>query len=189
MWYSLLESVTDAIVGGELAQALGSLPAWRLEKALSYRFDTDRYTCAKAYLMLRGLLRKHYGIDQDVEFGFGPCGKPFLKDFPSIHFNLSHCRRAVLCAVGDRPIGADVEEIQYDALLEQQVFSDSERLYIGGSAQRFTELWTRKESYLKLLGTGLCDDLKSVLDSAPAVFSTSADLSAGVVTTVCEKLL
>ena len=37
-------------------------------------------------------------------------GKPFFPDRPEIFFSLSHARRFVMCAVGDRPVGADIEE-------------------------------------------------------------------------------
>ena len=36
-------------------------------------------------------------------------------------------------------------------------------------AKKFTELWTRKESVVKWLGTGLNCDLKEILNSLPAL--------------------
>ena len=189
MWYSRLQAVTDRIVLRELDSALGALPEWRLRKALSYRFDTDKYTCAKAYLMLKDMLEEHYGIFEDIEFAFGPHGKPYLKDYPDINFNISHCRRAVVCAVSDRPVGADVEILQFDDQIAAQAFSAAEMDAVRGSADpelAFTELWTRKESCLKLLGTGLTDDLKPLLADigGKVEFHTSVDTGTRTVSTI-----
>ena len=223
MWYSLLQPISDLIVVQELEPVLAALPQWRLEKALSYRQDVDRYTCAKAYLLLCEMLEKHYGIVRsgesdrtgrigDIgrmylsgergrnsashlpEFTYGPHGKPFLKGRPDIHFNFSHCRKAILCAIGDIPLGADVEECQYDEALCREIFSADERADIDGSAdpaRRFAELWTRKESCLKLLGTGLSGNLEDILPAAARegiIFTTEFHENLGVVsTTACRQ--
>lgn len=167
MYHSICSPVTDEIILRELDQALKALPRWRREKALSYRFDRDRYSCAKAYLLLKDLLAIHYGITGDVDFEYGPYGKPFLKAYPGIYFNISHCPKAVFCAVGNAALGVDVEEIQYDEDVAGEVFSESELESIRSSKSpeiRFAQLWTMKEAYLKLQGTGLLNDLKSLLD-------------------------
>jgi len=167
MYHCICSPVTDEIIRRDLEQALNELPLWRREKALSYRFDRDRYVCAKAYLLLKELLEKHYGISGDVEFEYGPYGKPFLKADHRIHFNISHCPKAVLCAVGDADLGVDVEEVQFDEDVARKVFSESELESIRSAkstAIRFTELWTMKEAFLKLQGIGLVDDIKTILD-------------------------
>lgn len=186
MWYSISCPVTDEIIRLELDSALRAIPSWRRDCALSFRFDRDRYTCAKAYLLLKELLSAHYGISEDLEFGYGAYGKPFLKSYPDIHFNISHCPKAVFCAVSDSPIGVDVEEIQYDEDVAREVFSESELESIRSAESpeiRFTELWTMKEAYLKLQGTGLSDNLKGLLDhSDPQVeLSVEKDFDMSVV--------
>lgn len=186
---SILKPVTDETVRSELESALGAIPSWRREQALAYRRDRDRYLCAEAYLLLKQLLASHYGIDADVEFAYGPNGKPFLKSYPDIHFNISHCPGAVFCAVSDTPIGVDVEEIQYDEDVAAKVFSDQECQMIraaGNPAVKFTELWTRKEALLKLSGTGLVDDMRDLLvNPVPeAEFITEVHIDLNVVTSV-----
>jgi len=192
MWHSLCQGVSQETVRLELASSLSLLPVWRRQKALSYRYDIDRYNCAKSYLLLKDLLLTHFGIDDYFKFGYGPYGKPFLVNYPDVHFNISHCHKAIFCAVGDTPIGVDIEEIQYDKALAKQIFSDTEIIRINGSdnpSVEFTKLWTMKESYLKLIGSGLTDDLKSVLDSCdPTIkFDTGIDLDTGVVYSVAVK--
>ena len=184
--HTLLSPVTDETVRRELPRALSALPPWRLQKALSYRCDTDRYTCAKAWLLLCGLLSEHYGITSVPEPCCGPFGKPFLKDFPQVHFSISHCRRAVLCAVCDAPVGVDVEELQYDPSLARAVLSEAELSQLLACPDPrlcFTELWTRKESLLKLEGTGLSGpDLRSLLErkGSGVDLRTRSDPAAGI---------
>lgn len=38
-------------------------------------------------------------------------GKPVLKNYPTIHFNLSHAGDWVLCGIGDVSLGVDIEHI------------------------------------------------------------------------------
>ncbi len=147
------------------------LPPWRLRQAEAFRFPVDRLQCAEAYLLLCRMLRERVGKEVLPRLGYGENGKPFLPDFSGIHFNLSHCDRAVLCTVADVPVGCDVEGIP--SLLDDQLldfcFSPVEREVIR-SADRptveFVRLWTCKEALLKLHGIGLVDDLPSLLSSA-----------------------
>ena len=57
---------------------------------------------------------------------------------------------------------------------------------------KFTEFWARKESFLKLTGEGLRDNLKDVLsDANEATISTGINRSAGYIHSVAiweEKL-
>ena len=170
--------------------ALAGLPQWRLMKALSFRQDIDKFLCAQSFLMLGEMLREGFGLYCCPEFSYGPNGKPFLKEYPSIHFNISHCRRGIACAVSDNPIGIDIEVIQYDEDLVPVVFNSEERDIIESSAEpdvKFTELWTRKESYLKLKGEGISDNLKDALSTADGVsFKTEVNRSAGYVLSVAS---
>lgn len=88
-----------------------SLPLWRLRQAEAFRFPADRLQCAESYLLLCRMLGERLGRVVKPRFAYGENGKPFLADFPGVHFNLSHCARAVLCAVADVPVGCDVEEV------------------------------------------------------------------------------
>lgn len=189
MWYSQLLPVTAASVANEWPSVLAALPSWRRESALAYRCDIDRYTCARSYLLLQELLQTHYGISEPVVYHYGPNGKPYLPSYPGVHFNYSHCRKAILCAVGDVPLGVDVEEIRFDADILPIVFSESERqdmLQAEDPAIPFTVGWTQKESLLKLTGTGLTDTLPTLLTppSLSVTFHTDIHSDLGVVTTI-----
>jgi 4'-phosphopantetheinyl transferase len=64
-----------------------------------------------------------------------------------------------VCAVADRPVGVDTEKKGIDpGGIGEICFRPREREWISASPdpeEAFIRLWTRKESYLKLTGTGL----------------------------------
>ena len=76
----------------------------------------------------------------------------------------------------DKPVGIDIEEIQFDENLAKVIFNPEELEAVRSAdepAVKFTELWTRKESFLKLTGEGLRDNLKDVLSDAEGVVITT----------------
>lgn len=125
------------------------LPSWRREKVLSYKFLIDQVLCAKAYLLLKQGLKEAYGIDENPIFDYEDHDKPILREHPEIHFNLSHCKRGVLCVIDDEPIGCDIEEIEetLDLNLCHFCYNDEEVKTITSSLNpcvEFTKLWTKK---------------------------------------------
>lgn len=164
----------DAAV--ELEELLPRLPQWRLLKMLSYRQDIDRFLCAKSFVMLEDMLRESFGLDKCPEFSYESHGKPYLRDCPGIFFNISHCRRGIACAVMDKPVGIDIEEIQLDEDIAKVIFNSEELEDVRSAVEpavKFTEIWTRKESFLKLTGEGLRDDMQDVLSGIDEVFFTT----------------
>ena len=169
----------------QLPGILARLPQWRLEKAVSYRRDIDRFLCAKSFLMLEDILREHFGTDRCPVFSYGIHGKPYFREHPEISFNISHCRRGIACAVSDSPVGIDIEEIQYDEKFVSIRLNPGELATVRNSNEpdvEFTRLWTLKESFLKLTGGGIRDNLKDILLETEGVrFKTHANRSAGYV--------
>ena len=160
----------DDIQGFDLEAALPLLSEQRREQALRFKHEQGRKTCAMAYLLLCRALREEYGLTEKPLFEYGKHGKPAIVGHPDIHFNVSHCREAVVCAVSDRPVGIDVESIREfkDSLvrytmndLELQRISQAERPEVA-----FIRLWTMKEAKLKLTGEGIRNNLKDVLDGS-----------------------
>ena len=115
------------------------------------------------YLIADALLRAALGTgDFLTEKDDG--GKPYVKGRENFHYNLSHSGRYVVIAWGDVPVGVDVQKhentLDRRAVAEQS-FAPDERIYAGESAERFFEVWTGKESYLKYTGEGLRRDMRS----------------------------
>lgn len=153
----------------------------RQQKANRYLRKEDAQRCIVADGLLRYALTQATGSDQHP-LACTPEGKPFLPGQERVHFNISHSGRWVTIAWTDRPVGIDVETIQWDDSKEQlsrRFFHPDEHtglFAVSGSerAMRFFEIWTRKESYLKYLGTGLCRPLNSfsVLEPMDVTFHT-----------------
>ena len=183
--------LNDDITSLDLAAALQQLPQWRREQALRYRHEIDRKLNAAAYMLLWQGLKAGYGLEAPPELALLPGGKPYLKGHPDIHFNLSHCPKAALCAIAGVPVGADIESIRpYNPQLARRVLSEAEVEQVESSPSPdivFARLWTMKESLLKLTGEGIRRDLKSVLVNISARFATTINTARGYVFTVCTE--
>lgn len=131
---------------------------------------------------------------QPPTFAFGEHGKPFITERPDIHFSLSHCREAAACTIADSPIGIDVESLRaFTPALLQRTMSAEEAAAIQAADEprrTFIRLWTQKEAYLKLTGTGLVDNLPAVLPAAAAEgyrFDTRESSSKPYILSVCHR--
>ena len=188
-------SVNDRVADLDLARALEEISPERRARALACRTDLDRRLSVAAYLLLRDSLRKTYGLAGNPCVAYDANGKPFLPDHPSVHFSLSHCPKAAACAVADRPVGVDVEEIApvSDEVL-RRALSDGERADLSASAEPdvdFARLWTRKEAFAKLTGDGIDDvRLPTLLAEARDVaFETVVNRAGGYVLTRASFLV
>ena len=168
--------INDDIEHFDWQVALPLLSEQRREQCLKFKHELGRKTCAAAYLLLREALRKEYGIEETPIFEYGEHGKPTIVGHPDIHFNLSHCREAAICVVGDHPVGVDVESIhRYSESLARYTMNDDEMeqiLHADNPAVVFTRLWTRKEAVVKLSGHGISNDMKHVLEGLPYEIET-----------------
>lgn len=170
--------INDDIQALDLTAALAAVGPERREYALRYRREQDRRLSVAAFLLLQQALRLEFGIEHVPQFSYGPNGKPYLAEYPEIHFNLSHCREAAACVVATHPVGIDVECIDhYDKELLPHTMNDAEQRLIINSPRpdiAFIRLWTMKESLLKLTGQGISNELHSLLSTQDAYhFHTS----------------
>lgn len=128
---------------------------------------------------LRWILGRYLGLEaRALDFRYGPQGKPFLRApwGNQIRFNLSHSGNWALCAVAqDNDMGVDIECMRpadYEDL-GKNILSSAEmdalrRLPAQSMARSFFTLWTRKESYVKAIGSGLSFPLHAVEFARPA---------------------
>jgi 4'-phosphopantetheinyl transferase len=140
----------------------------RQQQADRYLRLEDKHRCVTADALLRYAVQKALSTT-DFEVAQGSFGKPYIKNAENFHYNLSHSGHWVVIAYGDSPVGIDVEQIRMDAPKEHiahRFFTAEEQEYIFQSpedcrTERFFQIWTAKESYLKYLGTGLRRALNS----------------------------
>ena len=176
------------MTGGQLQDILKDMPEWRREKVLRIKNPSQQRESAMAYKLLQEMLSEHYGIREPLAFDIGEHGKPSLAGHEDIHFNLSHCRRAVACVVDSHPVGVDIECLgRYKRPVAEHTMSEKELSEIaeGDADLVFTVLWTKKEALMKLIGTGISDDKKTILDTydGKVVFDTIVCRQAGYVCT------
>ncbi len=156
----------DSLSMADLAGLWPLLSEQRKALVDRFKFFRHRRQSAMAYILLRYALIHEVGIRNKVEFEFGPHGKPFLKDYPGIHFNLSHCPVGVICSISDSPVGVDIAQVTTENLeCAETAMHINERREIVKSAddaRTFARFWSLKESYLKFLGRGIGNDIASL---------------------------
>ncbi len=148
-----------------------TLSADECERSSRFHFDRDRrrYICARG--ALRQLLSRYLdAAAEEFTFSYGPNGKPSLSGRfrGALTFNVSHSDELALVAIGrEIELGVDVEAVRAldDADgIASRFFAprENERLRSlpdGIRTDAFFACWTRKEAYLKALGSGLAKPL------------------------------
>ncbi len=83
-------------------------------------------------------------------------GKPHIENC-AYHFNISHSGDYFLLAVGDTPVGVDIEKItRIRPKTMEKYFNQSEQDEVAKQGTDvFFELWCQKESYVKYTGEGI----------------------------------
>lgn len=126
-----------------------------------------------------GLFLLSYGLSEQLNIkideqtllnmlDYGKYGKPYLKNYPSIFFNISHCDGLVGCVISDKEIGFDIEKItKCNDLIIKKVLTDNEQKILSHYKneeykEMFYRFWTLKESYLKWDGSGFSKDPKNI---------------------------
>jgi len=162
----------------ELSLKAGEVHVWLIHTPVQDFLDVDEQVRAEKFISplhrqrfkdahngLREILAKYvHQSPKEIIFTKTNSGKPLLKHFPELHFNLSHSEDIALCAISKNPVGIDVEYLdkkinfldiaqrffnntEYDIL---KAITDKEKLNLA-----FFKLWTQKEAYLKSQGKGV----------------------------------
>ena len=182
--------ISEKIWDFDLGEALKGISAQRREQALKFKYELGQRLCVLAYQLLKEGLQQAYSITDNPIFEYNEHGKPSIVGHPEICFNLSHCKEAVVCVISDQPIGVDVESIrEYKESLVNYTMNDEEIGQIKSAenpASAFIRLWTMKEATMKLIGTGISNDMKTVIDTTRYKYTTVNRQR--YIYTVCESL-
>lgn len=140
------------------------ISADRLEQAAKFRHEADRKRslCA-GYLLNHALLELGLDLKAPVNVACADAnGKPYLPEYPEIHFNLSHSGDFAVCVLSDRPVGIDIEECkEVKEKIAERFFAAEEYEDICMIAdeqertRRFYTYWVLKESFMKATGLGM----------------------------------
>ncbi len=183
LWLLRLSDLRDDGSGGASGLAVGELDADERSRADAFVHEADRVRYAAAHIALRRLLGAATGTPaRELALVREPCpccgaphGRPALADQYAagggaagggpLHFSLSHGGDLVLIGTAAVPIGVDVEALPGDAAVDDlaSVLHPGERAELDAlpadlRVAAFAGIWTRKEAYLKGLGTGLGRD-------------------------------
>lgn len=151
--------------------ALAYLDEAERERATHLHRTSDRQDFVVTRATLRRLLSAYTGVaPMAMKISVEVSGKPYLSEFPNLHFNVSHS--AGLCAIAFSHVarvGVDVEQINADATLVTEIcgqLAPEERSCLASYTseerfERFFTIWTLKEAYAKARGDGLALPLES----------------------------
>ncbi|MEV3934318.1 MULTISPECIES: 4'-phosphopantetheinyl transferase superfamily protein [unclassified Streptomyces] len=150
---------------------IGELDALEKRRAGAYVAAGNQRMYAAAHVGLRRVLAVYTGIEprllsiagERYDGAGGRHGRPRVLGMPGApEFSLSHSHGLAVVAVTEPRVGADVQRLPSDATAEAclPALHPAERAELAGlpvaeRTRAFGRLWTRKESYLKGLGTGL----------------------------------
>lgn len=124
------------------------------------REDACRSLVSEA--MLRFAWKNETCMDPDLmALACNAYGKPFLPG-SSVHFNIAHSGKWVVCALDTMEVGIDVEHHRdLGTRIAERFFAGPEKSSLQGlspgpiSQKAFFDIWTLKESYVKAIGLGM----------------------------------
>lgn len=107
----------------------------------------------------------------EIQFDENQYGKPFVKKYPNLYFNISHSGDWIGNCFDNKPIGLDIEKVKaIDLEVAKEYFTNAEYLELLSKKGHkrlnyFYELWTCKESYIKAIGKGFFQELNTFCTS------------------------
>lgn len=141
----------------------------RYEYCSGMKSDTSALRSAYGFMLLRYALKKEYGITEMPVFAMNEYGKPFLSGHTDIWFNISHSQKSVVCAVADRPVGVDIQDIRpLNMRVGEKFMTKTEEAAVKSITdpdelnRELCRLWCIKESYGKMTGKGFGEGFKKV---------------------------
>lgn len=127
---------------------------------LKYRFKKDRVMHQIGDMLIQYCIEQCYGLNiNQWKYHVTKNGKIEIQSRKHINVNLSYSFPYIVCAIDQHPVGVDIEEIKdlnYLNLATQ--FSVNEFNQVR-QLKDFYTIWTKKESYTKLIGEGLLKGL------------------------------
>lgn len=180
---NIVDLWVDDVSCNSLQQLLQDIPLSEEEqqKAASFYFAKHRRHYELAHQYLRWVLSQYLGLAPSViEFTQTAFGKPSLArhhNTQELQFNLSHSDSLIAVAIGKtHALGVDIETMKTHKdinTLAEHCFSTQEwqafsTIESSKQPAEFYRHWSRKEAYIKAIGTGLHTPTTSFsIDVAP----------------------
>jgi len=156
----------------DLDQALEYLDEAELGRYQRFKNEHSQSCFLQARRIVKKELAKKLNCQpKDIVFSYTDTEKPFLKNHPQWHFNISHSHSTIVVVLSEQCVGVDVEDV--DRCM--RIFSKADDFLNGfvklavdacdterESAAVFAEHWTCTESYIKLKGSAIYRDKDKV---------------------------
>lgn len=161
---------TEKLYDNEIFEkCIKTLSACRREKVLAYKFRKDKNLSLAAGLLIDFGLSGFGLKEKDISYIYEKNGKPSIKEYTDIYFNVSHSGDFAVAAFAEKETGCDIEKTEKNTDLKtaEMFFCPSECEYINsfddkdGKINAFYRLWVLKESFIKATGCGLSVPLDS----------------------------
>lgn len=147
------------------------LSADERERAKRFRTEQLQQSFSRCRSALRLVLARYVNLPaSELTFSYGKFGKPELADH-RLQFNLSHSREHALIAISSHRVGIDLEfmgkpDIDLPGMIDMICHPDEKAalaaLAENARAPQFYRLWSRKEAYCKMRGSGLTNSLPAL---------------------------
>lgn len=110
-------------------------------------------------ILVKISIMKEFNIEyNDIIFDYNKFGKPRIRKYENVYFNISNSGCWVVCVISDAEVGIDIQKIDdCNMALAERICTLDEFNIIKNSnnqASEFTKIWTQKEATLKMIGTG-----------------------------------
>lgn len=169
----------------------------RQVRILEHCQKKDRCRSLAASLLLKMALEKEGIRYEEVCFVTEPGGKPKLLT-NRLFFNLAHAQELAVCVISDQEVGVDVErkdrlegkEQKRKLQIAKKILTPEEWKFwekAGCQTEELISVWTKKESYVKMTGKGLTENLTTV-DTLSNAFYRQILVDDGYVISVCTAL-
>lgn len=178
--------ITD-IEESEYLKEYNRLSQLNIKRISRMRTDDKRRSLA-GLILLRRLINKNFKRD-DYTFSYNENGKPLL-DFCC--FSISHSGEYSVCVVSEDPVGVDIELVRPISIKnDYRLFTLEEIQYVNSDENlhnnRFFEVWTKKEAYIKMKGLNLSQGAGvNTVKIKDAVFET--EFTDGYMQSLCKNI-
>ena len=169
------------------------LPRWRRRRLERLRYSAAREASLGAGLLWRYVMECH-GIHPEEPVRFLQAGKPVFAQRDDLHFSLSHSGPYAMCAISDKHVGVDVQQIKPVHLSVARRFHFRERDWLADQPQNeqtsaFFRIWTRKEAWVKAVSHDqlLSLDQEDVIHGLNGWQFGEYDLEDGYMAAVCAR--
>ena len=146
---------------------LQTMPVAIQKRITAYRHWEDAERSLAGYLLLQKSVNLIKGAPADLdELKHGDFSKPYFKN--DVYFNISHSGKYTVCAVSEmHEVGIDIELLNDIPVGDFTEFFEANEwsrvLNSPDPVKAFYMLWTKKEAFLKLIGSGLNVPLSQVI--------------------------